>query len=164
MQARPLPLSTKIVLWFVAIVALAMFFLPGESVSYMKYNSATAQCRANLKRISVDILAYQAKHAGKMPPSLKVLYPTVVSQLILVCPDSGFVNGKEVSYDYRPLSKPSNTDAICWDSHPQQRWQTYFVWLNRPNRNVLCADGQVKNLPEAEFQRLHLSGQSWVVQ
>lgn len=164
MQARPLPLSTKIALWLLAIVVIAMLILPGESISYMKYNEAFATCKVNLKQIRVDIFAYQAKHAGKMPPSLKVLYPTVVSQLILVCPDSGFVNGTEVSYDYRVLSKPSSTDVICWDSRPQQRWQTYFVWLNRPNRNVLLADGQVKNIREEEFQKLHLTGRSFVVQ
>ena len=151
-------------LWFVALVVIAMFILPGEMVSYAKYSSRAAQCRANLKRVGVDIFSYQAKHTGRMPPSLKVLYPTVVSQLVLVCPDSGFVNGKEVSYDYRLLSKPSSTDAICWDSRPQTRWQTYLVWLNRPNRNVLYADGQVKNLPEDEFQKLHLAGQNWVAQ
>ncbi len=140
-----------------------MFVLPGESVSYMKYNAASAMCKMNLNQVGVDILAYRAKHAGKMPATLKVLYPTVISQLILVCPDSGFVNGTEVSYDYRFLSKPSSTDAICWDSRPQKRWQTYFVWLNCPNRNVLLADGQVVNMQEAAFQRLRLEGQNFIV-
>ncbi len=166
MQARPLPLSTKIVLWFVAIVALAMLILPGESISYIKYNATFAMCKANLKQVGLAVQIYRSAHAGKIPPTLKALLPILKSRSPFMCPLSGneaTPTYHEVAYQYRFLSRPNQTDIICWDSHPHRRWQIYFVWLNRPNRNVLLADGQVKNISEEEFQHLHLQGQNWIL-
>ena len=165
MQARPLPLSTKIVLWFVAIVVIAMVILPGELISYDKYSARFVTCKTNLKQVGLAVQTFRSAHGGGMPPTLKALLPILKSRSPFMCPLSGTEatpTYHEVAYQYRFISKPNETDIICWDSHPHRRWQIYFVWLNRPNRNVLLADGQVINMQEAEFQKLHLSGQSWV--
>jgi len=167
MQARPLPLSTKIALWCVAVIVLAMLILPGESISYMKYNAAFAMCKMNLKQVGLAVQTYRGSHAGKMPPALIALPPIINSQSPFWCPLSGNETTRatyhEVAYRYRFLGKPNAADIVCWDSHPHRRWQIYFTWLNRPNRNVLLADGQVKNMSEAEFQKLHLVGQTWII-
>ena len=166
MQARPLPLSTKIALWLLAIVVIAMVILPGELISYEKYNARFVTCKMNLKQVGLAVQTFRSAHGGETPPTLKALLPILKSRSPFMCPLSGTEatpTYHEVAYQYRFLSKPNETDIICWDSHPHRRWQTYFVWLNRPNRNVLLADGQVRNMPEAEFQRLHLAGQNWTL-
>ena len=81
MQARPLPLSTKIAMWFVAIVVLAMFVLPGESVSYMKYNAAFSMCKMNLQQVGLAMQIYRNSHTGKMPPALMALPSTLNGKL-----------------------------------------------------------------------------------
>ena len=99
--------------------------------------------------------------------------PTIGSSNIFLCSDTGWEEThitestpyahREVSYQYRLLIEPNSADIICWDSHPHRPQHSVFVWLNHPNRNVLLADGQVKNMREDEFQKLHLSGQSWTL-
>ena len=101
-----------------------------------------------------------------MPASLKILQPIMGSQSVFMCPLSGFSDAPkytEHGYDYRLLRKPSRTDIICWDSSPHQPQHGVFLFLNRDNRNVLLANGQVLDMEEKQFRRLHLQGQTWII-
>ena len=148
-------------------ISLTVLLVFSDTVSNAKYNARVVSCKANFRVIGLAMHSYQASHSGKMPPTLKALQPILKSQSVFVCvlsPSEQTYPFRRTAYDYRFLGKPNGEDIICWDSHQHLPQHTIFVWLNRPNRNVLCADGQVKNLSEIDFQRLHLSGQNWVVQ
>ena len=158
MQSRGTRAFTTVELLVVCAIALIVLLCFGDAVSNAPEKARAASCKANLRQIGSAVISYQAGHAGRMPPTLKALLPITGSKGVFRCPYSG------IGYDYRFLARPSGTDIICWDTRPHRPSHTVFVWLNHPNRNVLLADGQVKNMSEAEFQRLHLSGQSWVIQ
>ena len=153
MQSRSTKAFTAAELLVVCAICLTVLLTFGDAVSNAKYNARAASCKANFRQIKVAMQTYQAAHGGKMPTALKALFPITHSQSVFLCSYSGTV------YDYRFLAQPKASDIICWDSHPHRPMHSVFVWLNRPNRNVLRADGQVTNLPEDEFQRLRLSGQ-----
>lgn len=157
MQTRTRRGFTTAELLVMVAIALVLFLAFGDAVSNAKYNARVASCKANLNQIGLTVLSYQAAHGGKLPATLRVLLPIVSSHNVFHCPYAG--NG----YDYRFVARPEGTDVICWDSRPHQPCHSVFVWLNRPNRNVLLADGQVKNMPEAELQKLRLVGQNWIL-
>lgn len=155
MQTRTTRGFTTAELLVVIAVALVLFSVFGDAVSNAKYNARASSCKANFMVIGPAMQTYQNSHSGKMPPTLKALLPIIGSKDVFVCvlsPSKQTFPFSRDAYDYRFLSKPNAKDIICWDSHPHLPQHTIFVWLNRPNRNVLYADGQVKNLPEADFQ------------
>ena len=158
---------TRIELLIVTAIAMIGIVTFSDFVENAKYTAWVASCKANLKQFGLAIQTYRGNHQDAMPAHLQLLLPTLKSRGVsyALCRDTSTcrnMTGRQ-GYVYRFLEKPKKTDIICWDSHPHRRWQTYFTWLNRPNRNVLMADGRVKNMPEAEFQKLHLSGQSWIL-
>jgi hypothetical protein len=167
MQARPLTASTKAALLVGFSIGIALLLAFSDLVSNAKYNERVASCKANLRVIGLAVESYQASHSAKMPATLKALQPILKSQSPFVCPLSPSEQTfpfRQSAYDYRFLSHPKGTDIICWDSHLHLPQHTIFVWLNRPNRNVLLADGQVLNMDEVRFQQLHLQGQTWIIQ
>ena len=157
MQSRSTKAFTTAELLVVCAICLLVLLAFGDAVSNAKYNARVASCKANFNQIRLAVQFYQAAHGGKMPAALKALLPITRSKGGFRCPYSG------IGYDYRFLAQPKGSDIICWDSQPHRPMHSVFIWLNRLNRNVLLADGQVRNMPEAEFQRLHLLGQSWVL-
>jgi len=110
-----------------------------------------------LKQIGLAIQAHRDNHKGAMPAHLQLLLLISKSRGVFWCSLSGY-------YEYRFLEKPKNTDIICWDVEPHHPQHGVFVFLNRDNRNVLFADGEVANMEERQFQSLHLRGQTWVLE
>jgi hypothetical protein len=166
MQSLLLTKSTKIVLLLLGIMALVIPAVTKDTISYAQGQGRVAACKANLRQIGIGVQTYEGNHAGKMPPTLKALEPIIKSQTVFVCPASGIITNPaytEFGYDYRFLNQPKGTDIICWDSRPHQSSHTIFLFLNHANRNVLLADGQVRNLDEVHFQQLHLQGQTWII-
>ncbi len=158
MQSRSTKAFTTAELLVVCVICLTVLLTFGDAVSNAKYNARAASCKANFRQIKIAMQFYQAAHGGKMPAAMKSLLPITHSKGVFHCPEDGS------GYDYRFLTQPKGSDIICWDSRPHRPMHSVFVWLNRPARNVLRADGQVKNLPEDEFQRLRLTGQHWFIQ
>ena len=166
MQTRTSRGFTTAELLVVIAIALVLFLPFSDAVSNAKYNARTASCKANFNQMRLAAQSYQDAHGGKLPPTLKALLPITHSRSVFLCPNagsSGPPNYAAIGYDYRFLAQPKGTDVICWDTQPHRPMHSVFAWLNRPNRNVLLADGQVKNMPEAQFQRLHLVGQTWII-
>lgn len=158
--------STKAALLVGFLVGMALLLAFSDLVSNAKYNARAASCKANFNQIRLAVQSYQAAHGRKLPATLKALLPITRSRGVFQCPDagnSGPPSCAAVGYDYRFLTQSKGSDIICWDSRPHRPCHTVFVWLNRSNRNILLADGQVKNLPEDEFQKLHLVGQNWIL-
>ena len=166
MRSRGTRAFTTAELLVVCAICLIVLLAFGDAVSNAKYSAREASCKANFGQIGSALHFYQTSHAERMPPTLKALLPTAGSKTIFVCPMSPSEQTypfRRAAYDYRFLAQPKGTDVICWDSQPHRPMHSVLVWLNRPNRNVLLADGQVKNMLEDDFEQLHLSGQSWII-
>lgn len=165
MPSRPLSTFTKIGL---LIFVLLMFAIPAATqdfIIYNKYRARAAYCKAQLHQIGLAVRTYQDTHTGKMPPKLKALLPITQSENLFVCPESGIVatpTYTELGYNYRFLSQPRGSDVIAWDSQPHHSQNSIF-FPTHANRNVLLADGQVRNMNEVQFQQLHLQGQTWII-
>ena len=166
MQTRTSRGFTTTELLVVVAIALVLFLAFSDAVTNAKYIGRLASCKANFNQVRLAVQSYQTSHGGQMPPTLKALLPITHSRSVFMCPNAGNdgpPNYGAIGYDYRFLVRPKSTDVICWDSRPHRPCHSVFVWLNHPNRNVLLADGQVKNMPEGDFQKLRLVGQSWIL-
>ena len=155
---------TRVELLITATIVLGFILVFSDAIGNAKYNARAASCRANLKQIGLAVQSYQASHKGAMPTSLKILQPIMKSQSVFECVLSSNVGSfTRRGYNYRFLAQPNSTDIICWDSSPHHPQHSVLVFKNRDNRNVLLANGQVVNVPEEQFQRLHLQGQVWII-
>ena len=146
----------------VAVALLLALGLPFyDAVCDSPYRARDMTCRANLRQIGAVLASYRAAHGGAMPPSLKSLVPTLGTQTVLLCPVSGTVASPvytQRSYTYRRVSQSRPRNIVAWDTGPHVPGHSVFVWLNRPCRHVLYADGRVGTVPEAQFAGLGLRG------
>lgn len=148
---------TRVELIVVTAIVLTVFLTFSDLVGNAKYIGRVASCKANLRQIGLATQTYRDNHKGAMPAHLQLLLLISKSRGVFWCSLSGY-------YEYRFLEKPKNTDIICWDVKPHHPQHAVFVFLNRDNRNVLFADGEVANMEERQFQSLHLRGQTWILE
>lgn len=153
MQSQMSKAFTRVELLVVLGVSLTVLLIFSDAISNAKYCTRAASCKAQLHQIGLAVHTYQDTHAGKMPPTLKMLQPAMGSQSPFICPSTG-------GCEYRLLSAAHPADIIVWDSQPHQPTHSVLFFLNHPNRNVLLADGQVQNMSEEQFSSLYLAGQT----
>ncbi len=137
---------TKAELLVTTAVMLVLFLVFADFIFNAKYSVRSKVCHANFGKIGQAILVFRSTHNGRMPLKLASL----PNRYSLWCPVTG------AAYGYRFLPNPLPTDIVCWESWPQTPGHTVLTYLNKPNRNVLAANGDVKTLSEAQFQALHL--------
>ena len=141
---------TKAELLVVLGIFLLFFMASSDTIGNAKYAVRSKVCHVNFDKIGQAILVFRSTHNGKMPLNLAAL----PNKYALSCPVTGAV------YGYRFLPNPLPDNIVCWDSQPQTPGHTVLTNLNKPNRNVLAANGNIRTLPEEQFQALHLPATS----
>ena len=116
------------------------------------YVARNLVCRSALLQLGEQIQRFGKRNGGKMPTGLLDPSLDIPRAWMLQCPMSARMT---YVFDFTADQRPDR--PICWDGQPHVPARI-FPWLNKPQRNVLLADGTVRTLPEPEFQALRLTG------
>jgi prepilin-type processing-associated H-X9-DG protein len=157
-KAKPIKTNFALLAVFAVILILGLFMLSFvDAVWNSKYLARAASCNSSLTYLGYEITGYRKTHHGQVPPNLRALILMIgfEDRGVLMCPLS-----YDHVYTYHCVKNPGPNDPIAWDYGPHVPMHSLLRFLNRPNRNVLYADGRVVNMPEEAFQKLHLSGES----
>ncbi len=126
--------------------------------------SLLAACKNNLKQIGGAVARYAVDQEGRMPRAVADLkdWGYLLDESVFTCPGAeaahvGGVFREEYRYLYRPLETPKDDDIISWDGRPHVVHRRVFWLLKRSYRNVLFANGEIKSIPEEQFQALGLA-------
>jgi len=96
--------ASRIIVVFVAFLALALFLIPGGS--RVQIRSLETKSMNNAKQIGFACHTYAVDHGGNYPPSLDALFPTYLpDRSILISP---FKPGEPIGYIYTPGLKDTS--------------------------------------------------------